>query len=324
MRIWALVLATTVAGCGGETVGGPPQSPWPATGCPPSHELQNGRCAVREVYVPGGTFTMGQGSCPESGLAKTPPGFECLLADAPHAVTVAPFWVDATVYTWGEDPGPAGLDQPPYDDPQGCPTRGVECAPRLAYAPAPSDLGGLPPNPQGDGSWTDWQCGLHGKRAIREAEWEWVATWGGTRSYPWGEEEPTCERGYIDSSACELANPVEDHGFFHADGSPVSKVASHLPTPEGVYDLTGNVGEWVLPSSDEVYVEGYPSPIQKLAPCPDGEEFCGWHSKGWVLGQLGGWIDDPQRRFAGARRGANRNVHGKARAAAFRCVRPAG
>ena len=267
---------------------------------------------------------MGQGFCPESGFGKTPPDFECLLADAPHTVTVAPFWVDATVYTWGENPTPDDLDKPPYDDPQGCPTRGVECAPRLAYAPIPTSLGGLPPDPPDDASGLDFICARKGKRAIREAEWEWLATWGGTRPYPWGEEEPTCERGYIDSSACKLANPVTNHGFLPSDGSPISKVASHLPTPEGVYDLTGNVGEWVLPSSDEVYVEGYPSPVQKLAPCPDGEKSCGWYSKGWVLGARGGGLDEPPRHFAGAYRGTNRNVQSKWHDAPFRCVRPAG
>jgi len=37
----------------------------PAT---PGTELTGGRCRVREIYVPGGTFTMGRGYCPSAGV----------------------------------------------------------------------------------------------------------------------------------------------------------------------------------------------------------------------------------------------------------------
>ncbi len=100
-----VALAALCAACGCKTdasasgAGGAPT--WPASGCSPGTELTGGRCRVREIYVPGGTFTMGRGYCPSAGVHQLPPSFsDCPLADAPHEVTVAPFWIEATTRTY--------------------------------------------------------------------------------------------------------------------------------------------------------------------------------------------------------------------------------
>jgi len=100
-----VALAAVAAACGGKMdasapgAGGAPT--WPASGCPPGTELAGGGCRVREIYVPGGTFTMGAGYCPSAGMHQLPPSFSaCPLADAPHKVTVAPFWIEPTVRTY--------------------------------------------------------------------------------------------------------------------------------------------------------------------------------------------------------------------------------
>ena len=313
MRFLVLLPLALAAACGGQTAEDGPRSPWPEKGCPPSHELRDGRCTMREIYVPGGGFMMGRGFCPKSGSENTPSDLDCLLADEPHWVEIAPFWVDVTLYTWTDSTeadwkGGFGW---PYDDDANCPSREIQCAAPLAYTSTGVDHGGLPGNPPGNLSSSDYVCDLHGKRAIREAEWEWLATWGGTRTYPWGEAEPTCERGQI-SSDCELANPVEwDRGL----DVQTSKVASHLPTPEGVYDLTGAGGESVMPSPDSVYADGYPGPVQKPPGCPAG---CGW-----VTGHRGGSVDMPQRNFEGAFRGTNLDGKPGGPPTGLRCVRPA-
>ncbi len=318
MRLFALLPLALIAACGGQTAEDGPRSPWPESGCPPSHELRGGRCTMREIHVPGGGFLMGRGFCPKSGSRMPPPDLECLLADEPHWVEVAPFWVDATLYTWTDythsyKEGGLGL---PHDDDARCPSREIQCAAPLAYAPVGGSGWGLPGNPPGNLSSNDSACDPHGKRAIREAEWEWLATWGGTRTYPWGEAEPTCERGQI-SSDCELVNPIEwDMG----QDVPISKVASHLPTPEGVYDLTGGGGESVMPSPDSVYTDGYPNPVQKPSECPSGQDYCGM---GWVTGHRGGSVDLPPRRFEGAFRGTSRDGSPGAPPEGIRCVRPA-
>lgn len=66
-----------------------------------------------------------------------------------------------------------------------------------------------------------------------EVQWEYAARGGEAREYPWGDEGPTCERAhYVE---CEPRSPID-----------VKSRPGDL-TPEGVYDLAGNVREWVKP-----------------------------------------------------------------------------
>lgn len=193
-------------------------------------------CAAGEVYIPATGpegFVMGKGYTASLAGREIGKGHRP-KTDLPHKVILTrPFCMDETEVTVAA-----------Y---KACVDSGT-CAPPKIYE-VRANYPKKPDHPVNEVSWDKARkyCEAQGKSLPTEAQWEWAATGGDGRRWPWGDEFPsTCE--WADFTIGELVSPGGDSGCHGGGTSPVkAHPRGNKVWPTGpLHDLAGNVWEWCL------------------------------------------------------------------------------
>jgi formylglycine-generating enzyme required for sulfatase activity len=210
--------------------------------------LEETDVSFRMLPIPGGTFLMGSpGEEPDRDKDEGPQ----------HEVRVDPFWMEAHEVTWDEyqvfqfkldiqlrsQEGHTIAPQAPWADAVSRPTppyvpmdfsMGVEGYPAICMTQFAAK------------QYTKWLSMKTGRfyRLPTEAEWEYACRAGTTTAYSWGDDPAD----------------VDDHAWYYDNADDgYRQVGKKKANPWGLFDMHGNVAEWVLDGHQKNYglqVEG--------------------------------------------------------------------
>jgi len=190
------------------------------------------------IYIPAGNFTMGS----DNGQPDEAPMHQVYLDD---------YWIDTTEIT-NEMYGlcvEAGNCKPPLQT--GSYTRTIYYG-ETKFANYPV-------------IYVDWDmanayCEWSGARLPTEAEWEKAARGEDMRIFPWGnawDVQLHRRLNFADKHTPETTSDVNLNDGYR-DTAPVGSY-SQGKSPYGVYDMAGNVWEWVADWYDPLYYQSSPS-----------------------------------------------------------------
>lgn len=190
------------------------------------------------VFVPGGSFEMGS---PESEAWRS-------ADEAQHAVSVGDFYISAHELTQRAYQSVMG-ENPSHFSGENLPVENISWLDAVAYCNARSEMEGRTPVYAIEGGEVRWDRSANGYRLPTEAEWEYACRAGtvtpfntqnsisAEESNYWGDYPYMIEDHYFDQSDLETKPGVYRRTTVAVD--------SFAPNGFGLYNMHGNVGEWV-------------------------------------------------------------------------------
>ena len=236
------------------------------------------------VPIPGGSFVMGS---PDSEPSRKPD-------EGPqHKVTISPFWMEKCEVTWNEFELFMYPEMKKFGDAPGAKeiadavTHPTKPYVEMSFGMGKDGFPAISMTQHAANTYCKWLSAKTGQfyRLPTEAEWEYACRAGTTTAYSFGDDA---------SKLGEYAWDAEN------SDSKYHKVGEKKPNPWGLYDMHGNVAEWVL---DQYVADGYgkfPAEgvtdpwVKATKPYPHA-----------VRG--GSWQDDPDMLRSAARRGSDRS-----------------
>lgn len=265
----SLLMAVSLAACSQESVSqteseNPPVESGSVSSSAPVSEPTEGF-----VLIEGGTFQMGS---PDSEPWRS-------ADETQHTVTVSDFYISPYELTQAEYEAVMG-ENPSNFSGEDLPVENVSWLDAVAYCNARSEQENLTPAYTIDGTNVTWNREADGYRLPTEAEWEYACR-AGTETPFNTENSPSAEEvNYYGHYPYEIEGNYFSQGNLETQPGIYREttlaVGSFEPNAFGLYDMHGNVSEWVWD-----YYGAYPAEEQTDPTGPETGALRVYRGGGW-------------------------------------------